>query len=156
MESKLQIAARSNYTGGKEVYVAPIAKLRDPNHESELARFHKIGGVSANMVCNRILFSILDNHQDGGIIGTAKEAILDIERMETRGEAFVYDTDGKLVHLEDGLPLGRSEDCFRASARRTMSRFLKKADTPSKQCVDRRLLPMMFWIDASRKIMERR
>lgn len=153
MEAVLQETAYpTNRKQAGRVYVAPTTKLRDPNHESELARFHRAGASSANMARNHMTFSILDHHEDGGIILTAKGAVLDLERMETLGEQFVYDTDGKTVHLEDDVPLIRLDDSFGANPRRTMNRFFQKADQPSSQCVDHRLLSMMFWADASRKI----
>jgi hypothetical protein len=171
METEFETAQLGHAVAG-EITVAPTSKLRDPNHESMLAQLHRNGAASASAAHNRITYSILDHHDAGGIVMTANRKILDIERMETRGEPFVFDTDGKLIVLEQKiLPnrggsrmgelfhpkeltlLTRPEDSFGASPRRTMNRFFEKADKPSTRCVDGRLLSMMFWADASMKIV---
>ncbi len=112
------------------------------------------------MARNRAKFAILAHHDDGGIIRTAKGRTIDIERMETKGEEFVYTTKNEIVFLlDDGAkidkcPLVRLGDAFGASSRRTMNHLYEKIDNPSNQCVDIRRLPLMFWLDVAMSIMK--
>lgn len=146
-----------------EIIATRTEKLRSSPYESEIARFHKTNALTANFARDRAKFAILDHHDNGGIIRTAKGAILDIERMETRGEEFVYTTKSEIVYLldhedndENKCPLVRLDEAFKASSRRTMNHLFAKIDNPSSRCVDIRRLPLMFWLDVAMAIMQNR
>jgi len=93
-------------------------------------------------------------HASGGCIVTATGEVLDIERMERLGEAFVYSSEGNVIYLEPGIPLVRLDDAFRENTRRTLNRMKEKLRKPCTKRVDKRLLPLVFWLDVAKKIIE--
>jgi hypothetical protein len=81
---------------------------------------------------------------------------VDIDRMERVGETSVYSTKGKVILIEEGVPLIRLDDAFGQNTRRTLNRVFEKIDQPNKRRVDRRFLPLMFWMDVARKIIDQK
>lgn len=136
------------------ITASPVSRLRDPEHERLLAIIHKPTAPTANLVSQRVMSRILDWHATGNIIETHDHRVLNIKRMEFVGEQFVYDIGGKPIFLEKGVPLIRMDDCWGENSRRTINRHFEKIDRPSTQQVDKRRLPMMFWMDISMKAME--
>ncbi|MEM8625383.1 MAG: hypothetical protein AAGG47_17925, partial [Pseudomonadota bacterium] len=87
---------------------------------------------------------------------TTRLETLDIGRMEFRGEAGVYSTEGRGIlllqderHPSRSIPLVRLDDAFRENPRRTLNRLFEKIANPASKSVDRRLLPLMFWLDVA-------
>ncbi|MCA8883380.1 MAG: hypothetical protein KDA50_06490 [Rhodobacteraceae bacterium] len=136
------------------IVAAHPACLRNPVLFQVFALFFFERTDSANMVRDLITASIWDWHADGGKIVTSRREELDIGRMETLGEAYVYSTKGKAIYLEPGIVLTRLDDSFGENTRRTLNRMKEKLKNPCTQRVDKRLLPLMFWMDVARKIIE--
>ena len=89
---------------------------------------------------------------DGNQILMPSGEQLDVDRMERLGEASVYSVKGEVILLEKSVRLTRLDDAFGQNTRRTLNRLFEKIGQPTKQRVDRRLLPLMFWMDVVRKI----
>lgn len=163
-----------------KVHVSPVSKLRDPLHASFLAGVHKPTAPTANLMLQRAMSRVIEFSKQGSeIIHDGAETrlscgrkikgpkqVLDIARMERFGEASLYDTKGQRVFLirdfKDEaleqpkgltLPLIRMDDAWRMNSRRTINRHYEKIEHPSQRAVDRRLLSMQFWLDASAQIL---
>ncbi|MEP3247779.1 MAG: hypothetical protein ABJN40_07365 [Sneathiella sp.] len=136
-----------------DVQAARIEQLRNPLYEADLAKFFVGKAETATLILDLATFVIFDHYADGGRVLMANGTMLDLDRMESTGERFVYDCDGNEIFLQKNCLLIRTEDCFGESPRRTMNRFLQKAIRSSKTTVDIRLLPMLFWLDIARKIL---
>jgi len=78
----------------------------------------------------------------------------------------VYDHDGYDVYLyrdfkDEAAPkpkgasmkLTRMDDVWGANSRRNMNRLFEKIEAPAQRAVDRRLWPMMFWLDVSWQLL---
>jgi hypothetical protein len=162
------------------IYVSPLSTLSDPNHAVTLAAAHKPTAPTANLAIQRAM-SRIDKFalRNGGSIFWSAEIRwsegnrsrgprqkLDVKRMERAGEATVFDCEGNDIYLTRdfkdekaskpkgvSMKLIRIDDAWRAGSRRTMKRLYDKVDVPSLRAVDRRLLPMMFWLDASWQLL---
>ncbi|MEP3124350.1 MAG: hypothetical protein ABJO52_20925 [Nisaea sp.] len=154
----MQQVCKTELRNNSIISAARVERLRHPKFESELARYLKELETTANLVRDCITYAITDHHDDGGLIQTARFEVLDIERMETRGESFVYDCEGNQIFLDSQkrCPLIPLEEAFKASSRRTLARLFDKANRPSKQSVDIRLWSLMFWLDVGRIILEKK
>lgn len=146
----------------KSVTAATPEKLRNPMEESRRASVIQSWAGTANLIRDCIQELIWDWHVEGGkiVTGSRQPQELCLERMETLGEAHVYDVDGQKISLhcanEAPLYLVRVDDCFRRNTRRTINRHFEKINNPSNRAVDRRLRSLMFWEDVAIKIAERR
>lgn len=138
----------------EEIVAATRWQLGSPAEMSSLGAFYKGRAPTANLVRDLICAVVWDWHATGNRVLMPTGEQLDIERMERVGEASVYSTKGKIIVLEDGVPLTRLDDSFGENTRRTMNRVFEKVARPSNRRVDMRLLPLMFWKDAARKIIE--
>lgn len=140
---------------GETVFGAHPACARNPVHTSLLARFVFDQVGSANMVRDLALVTIWEWSAYGGEISLTPSGLLDLERMETNDEHFVFLKDGKPALLEPEVPLLRIDDCWGRNSRRTLNRLRKRIATPSAERTDQRLPPMLFWLDTYRKIRMR-
>jgi len=93
--------------------------------------------------------------------------VIDVKRMESLGEQHVYDTKGLRVYLfrdyqndictmskENSIALVRMDDAWGQNSRRTINRLYEKISQPGEKSIDRRLLSMMLWLDASSQILD--
>lgn len=136
------------------IFAAHSACLRNPIIFTILTRFLFARAETANMVRDLVTAILWNWHASGGCIVTATGEVLDIERMERLGEAFVYSSEGNVIYLEPGIPLVRLDDAFRENTRRTLNRMKEKLRKPCTKRVDKRLLPLVFWLDVAKKIIE--
>ncbi|WP_299283294.1 hypothetical protein [uncultured Tateyamaria sp.] len=143
-------------------------QLRDPLHESWLAKQIRPWGETANLVRNSICNTVLDWHEEDRLIKARlpkpknmpkrvkmldlAPVTLNIARMEWTGEQVVYDVKDLPVFIDLGVPLLSLEEAFRSSSRRTLNRQFEKMDDPSSQSVSKSLLSLMFWEDVAVKI----
>lgn len=141
---------------GQVVFAAHSACLRNPVLFGIFTRFFFARAMTANAVRDRVLAEVWEWHIAGGEVATSQGVVLDIERMETLGETIVYSIDGEPIYLEKDVPLENIETAFKASTRRTINRMREKLHKPNRQRVDKRLLSTLFWMDVSKKLIERR
>lgn len=140
----------------EHIVAATTWQLSNPTAMSALGDFFKRQAPTANLVRDAICASVWDWYADGNQVLTPTGEELDIERMERVGEISVYSTKGKVIFLEQGVSLIRLDDAFRQNTRRTLNRVFEKIEQPIGRRVDRRLLPLMFWMDVTRKIIDHR
>lgn len=138
----------------EQIVAATTWRLSNPAEMSVLGVYYKVRAPTANLVRDLICGTVWDWHTAGNLVLMPTGEVLDIERMERGGEASVYSKGGTIIFLEDGVPLTRLDDAFGENTRRTINRLFEKINRPSKRRVDRRLLPLMFWMDVVRKILE--
>lgn len=138
----------------EQIVAATAWQLSNPAGMSSLARYFRGQAPTANLVRDLICGTVWEWHAAGNLILMPTGEHLDIERMERLGEASVYSGAGKIIFLEDSVPLIRLDDAFGENTRRTINRVFEKAARPSKRRVDKRLLPLMFWMNAARRIIE--
>lgn len=139
----------------EQIVAATSWQLSNPAEMSSLGRYFKGQAPTANLVRDHIFAVVWDWHEAGNQLLLQTGEQLDIGRMERGGEASVYSTKGKVIFLEDDVPLTRLDDAFGENTRRTINRVFEKVARPLKRRVDRRLLPLMFWMDTARRIIER-
>ena len=135
-----------------EVVAAAAWQLSSPEKMSALAVYFKGQAPTANLVRDAIFVTVWEWHIDGNRVLLPTGDQLDIERMERVGETPVYSTSGKMILIEEGVPLVRLDDAFGQNTRRTLNRVFEKISQPSKRRVDRRLMPLMLWMDVAQKI----
>ena len=144
-------------------------KLRSPLYEAYLAEQIRPWGETANLVRDSICGEIADWHDDGRLIKawlpklrcrnsrptpTERAPVtLDLARMEWTGELTVYDTKGRPMFVDVGVPLVSLEEAFRASSRRTLNRQFEKIGNPPKRSVKRSLLSLQLWEDVAVKMV---
>lgn len=150
----------------KIIIAAASLLLRNPNHEAGLARYWKDQGLSAAATGDQIAFEPHPWHVIGNAVLTHECEALDIERMDALEDPFTYTMDGDKVFVEkhrakDGglfpqksVPLLNSHVAFHADKRRTMNRFLSKAEAPRATRVPASQLSLMFWADVTLRIRE--
>ena len=148
------------------IIAASSRLLRNPHHESFLARYWNGKGLSASATADEIGWMPYPWHVDGNAIWTHAQEELDIERMYRSVDPLTYSMDGDLIHVEkifdrdgmlkkaDSSPLLNTNWCFHADRKRTMLRFLAKADEPRSNRVSASLLSLMFWADVSKRIQD--
>jgi hypothetical protein len=139
----------------EKIVAATAWQLSNPAEMSSLGRYFKGQAPTANLVRDHIFGVVWDWHEAGNQLVLHTGEQLDIGRMERGGEASVYSTRGRVIFLEDKVPLTRLDDAFGENTRRTINRVFEKVARPLKRRVDRRLLPLMFWMDTARRIIER-
>lgn len=145
-----------------EIIGSAMRKLRCPNEVSTNAAIIRKWADTANLVRDGISRAVTDWNDDGRLIKSGKPylQILDIERMERAGELIVYNKSGETVLInaqdEDPITLVNIDDCFRMNSRRTLNRLFEKIECPGTRAVDRRLRPLVFWIDIAIKISAHR
>jgi len=137
----------------EHIIAATTWQLGNPTTMSALGCFFKGHAPTANLVRDRIFACVWDWHVAGNRMLMPTGEQLDVERMERVGEASVYSTKGKVIFLEKCVPLTRLDDAFRQNTRRTLNRVFEKTVQPTKRRVDKRLLPLMFWMDIARKLI---
>lgn len=136
----------------KQVTAATAWQLSKPETMSALACYFKGQAETANLVRDKMCASVWEWSMDGNQILMPSGEQLDVDRMERLGEASVYSVKGEVILLEKSVRLTRLDDAFGQNTRRTLNRLFEKIGQPTKQRVDRRLLPLMFWMDVVRKI----
>lgn len=139
-----------------EVVAATAWQLSDPAEMSALGSFFKGQAPTANLVRDAIFSTVWDWYVEGNFVLVPTGEQLDIDRMERVGETSVYSTKGRVILIENGVPLIRLDDAFGQNTRRTINRVFEKIDQPTKRRVDRRLLPLMFWMDVAKKIIHQK
>jgi hypothetical protein len=109
---------------------------------------------SANGVRDLVLGANWEWCAAGNEIATSGGTVLDAERMETRGEEYVYSVDEKIIHLEADVPLENIENAFKSNSRRTINRMKSQKYNSRSRRVDKRLLSSVFWMNTAKKIIE--
>ncbi|OUS37251.1 hypothetical protein A9Q94_06520 [Rhodobacterales bacterium 56_14_T64] len=136
------------------ITASPVFRLRDPEHERQMAIIHKSTAPTANLIIQRLMSDLFAWHVAGNVFETHDQLEIDFQRMETLGEQFVYDIKGKAIFLMRDVPLVRMDDCWGKNSRRTMNRLLEKIDRPSHQLVAFCNLSRMFWLDVHALVLE--
>jgi len=139
-----------------EIVAATAWRLSNPAEMSSLGGFFKGQAPTANLVRDAIFSTVWDWYVEGNRVVIPTGEQVDIDRMERVGETSVYSTKGNVILIEEGVPLIRLDDAFGQNTRRTLNRVFEKIDQPNKRRVDRRLLPLMFWMDVARKIIDQK
>ncbi|WP_299587675.1 hypothetical protein [uncultured Tateyamaria sp.] len=141
----------------RTVLAAPSWLLRNPNHESSLARYWKSQGLSAATTADQIIWEPYVWHVTGNVVMTHAREELDMERIDVSNDPLTYSMDGDLLYVEQirdrsgridkekSVPLLNTMAAFGVDRRRTMNRFFAKANDPSENRVNVQVLSMLFW-----------
>lgn len=145
---------------------APTALLRNPNHEAHLARRMADRPGTATMKADEVVVAPHLWNLGGNLIMTMDWREIDIERIDRGDEEEVFSVTGWRIYLHKArfrngklnrrksVLLLTPEASMRSDRKRTMNRFLEKADNLSLRSTSKSLWSLLFWVDIMLRMEE--
>lgn len=141
------------FVNGNAVQSVSSYILRSSDYVQPLAQFMKDRPGSANQKIGWVLGTVATWVQDDKKIVAAHGVELEMMPPLNKLDGFVHAMDNKPVFRE--LPWFRLQDpamAFKGDGKRTMNRFIQKADEGVHRQLDIRWLSPVFWMACARAI----